>query len=77
MPDRKGLPSVDHERSRNKFFVINVEKGYPPPLIVGSYSPKKGKNMLLLATAHEDPGIHPEAHKKEKSIVIDFHNDVG
>ena len=39
-----------------------------------SYSPKKGKNLLLFTTAHEDPDIHPEAHKKEKPIVIDFYN---
>ena len=79
MPDRKGLPSVvknmkDREINSSLSMSKKDTTPTPPPLIVVSYSPKKGKNMLLPATAHEDPDIHPEAHEKEKSIVIDFHN---
>ena len=35
--------------------------------------------MPLLATAHEDPDIHPEAHKKENPLQSIFTtlNDMG
>ncbi len=44
------------------------------PVMMTSYVPKKGKNVLLMSTMHEDPDICPDPEKKQKPKIIDFYN---
>ena len=70
MFNRKGLTSVVINAKGGEIisslFVWRIDR----PLMVVSYCPKKGNNILLLTTPHEDLDICPEARKDEKPFVI-------
>ena len=74
MFNRKGLTSVVINAKGGEIisslFVWRIDR----PLMVVSYCPKKGNNILLLTTPHEDLDICPEARKDEKPFVINFYN---
>lgn len=48
--------------------------GFRKEGMVLSYIPKKGKNVILLSSLHDDDGIDPESGEAKKSSVITFYN---
>ena len=62
--NRKGLPAEikivkERENELSAFFWKNVN-----PVMLVSYVPKTGKNVLLISTGPEDADICPEPHKR-------------